>query len=265
MEDLDQEPESREPEKDDYPVTTEVTLQDCQGKPPFPHHLMGQQVSRLLAMTIEVIITSLQDGCEVKPERYTQGPPEVRIEVGRTSEGRREEVPCSLYHSSQEPGETEPKDTEDADVTVTEPPHDGECTDQSHSSNQKVVSSTDPIPQYHPYQSHTSVSPLDTWFVPLSGCTGRRSLTRGHQALSCECTHIPPRWLCLIELSSYPCRGPPRRVTLTRHFESVLTRQLQLQMVLSSPTRYCHCCSPPCRISNSAVRSTTSSHACDLS
>ena len=54
MEDLDQEPESREPEKDDYPVTMEVTLQDCQEKPPFPHHLMGQQVSRLLAMTIEV-------------------------------------------------------------------------------------------------------------------------------------------------------------------------------------------------------------------
>ena len=149
-------------------------------------------------------------------------------------------------------------------MTVTEPPHDGECTDQSHSSNQKVVSSTDPIPQYHPYQSHTSVCPLDTWFVPLSGCTGRCSLTRGHQALSCECTHIPPRWLCLIELSSYPCRGPLRRVTLTRHFKSVLTRQLQLQMVLSSPTRYCHCCSRPCRISNSAVRSATSSHACDL-
>jgi len=46
MEDLERELERNEPEKNDYPMSVEVTLQDCQGKPPFPHHLIGQGVSR---------------------------------------------------------------------------------------------------------------------------------------------------------------------------------------------------------------------------
>lgn len=47
-EDLEREPEPSEPEQNDYPVTVEVTLQDCQGEPPPPHHLVGQQVSQEL-------------------------------------------------------------------------------------------------------------------------------------------------------------------------------------------------------------------------
>ena len=45
----EREPEPSEPEQNEnYPVNVEVTLQDCQGEPPPPHHLVGQQVSQEL-------------------------------------------------------------------------------------------------------------------------------------------------------------------------------------------------------------------------
>lgn len=48
-EDLEREPEPTDPEQNDnYFVSGEVTLQDCQGEPPPPHHLVGQQVSQEL-------------------------------------------------------------------------------------------------------------------------------------------------------------------------------------------------------------------------
>jgi len=48
-------------------------------------------------------------------------------------------MPCLLYHLLQEPQEAD-----DANVTVTGPPHDSDCT-HSHSLTQELVSSTNPI------------------------------------------------------------------------------------------------------------------------